>query len=179
MADFKRIVDTVAPWIGAAAAGGVPGFVAMAAGRVSDALGFDVGPSADAIAKAITGATPEQMLAIKQADADFAVTMQKLGFENTQALESIAAGDRDSARKRQAAMRDYTPSIIGYLIIIAFAFVMYMFLSQQLPEQGSYRDSILIMIGTLAAAFTQVTNYFLGSSAGSAVKTDLMGAMRK
>ena len=179
MSDWKKVLGTVAPWIGAAATGGVPALIGMAAAQVSDAFGTDVQPTVDSLAKAITGATPDQMLALKQADNQFAAKMQELGFQNVQVLEQIAASDRDSARKRQAAMGDWTPSVISLLIIVAFSSVLYLFLTQQLPEQGSMRDSVLILIGTLASAFTQVTNYFLGSSAGSAQKTELLGVGKK
>lgn len=179
MSDWKRVLGTVAPWIGAAATGGVPALIGMAASQVGQAFGADVRPTVDAISQAISGATPDQMLALKQADNEFAAKMQELGFQNVQALEQIAASDRDSARKRQAAMGDWTPSVISFLIILAFSLVLYLFLTQQLPEQGGLRDSVLILIGTLASAFTQVTNYYLGSSAGSAQKTELLGAGRK
>lgn len=179
MSDWKKVLGTVAPWIGAAATGGVPALISMAAAQVSDALGTDVQPTTDALAKAITGVTPDQMLALKKADNDFAAKMQELGFQNVQALEQIAASDRDSARKRQVALNDWTPSLIGLLVIAAFSFVLYLFLTQQLPEQGGMRDSVLILIGTLASAFTQVMNFYLGSSAGSAQKTELLGMVKK
>jgi hypothetical protein len=175
MADWQKMLSAVAPWIGAAATGGVPALVGMAAVQVGQAFGTDVKATTDAIAQAIGGASPDQLLALKSADNDFAAKMQALGFQNTQALEQIAANDRDSARKRQTAMGDWTPSIISFLIIAAFSAVMYLFMTQEMPEQGAMRDSMLIMIGTLAAAFTQVTNYYLGSSAGSAAKTEIMG----
>ncbi len=174
MSDWKRVLGTVAPWIGAAATGGVPALIGMAAAQVGQAFGADINPTVDAISQAIGGASPDQMLALKQADHDFAAKMQELGFQNVQALEKIAAEDRDSARKRQTAMGDWTPSVISFLVILAFSAVMYLFMTQEMPEQGAMRDSMLIMIGTLAAAFNQVISYYLGSSAGSAQKTELL-----
>lgn len=179
MADWKKIMDTVAPWIGAAAAGGVPGFVAMAASQVGQALGQTVGASADAISKAITGATPEQMLVLKAADAEFAIKMQQLGFENTQKLEQLAVNDRDSARKRQALMQDWTPTVLGVMVVASFFAVVYMFMNSQLPDIGGYRDVMMVLMGTLATAFTQVLNFFFGSSASSNIKNDIIGTLNK
>jgi hypothetical protein len=179
VADWKKIMDTVAPWIGAAAAGGVPGFVAMAATQVGQALGQTVGASGDAIAKAISGATPDQMLALKNADAEFAIKMQQLGFDNTQKLEQLAVNDRDSARKRQALMQDWTPTVLGVMVVASFFVVVYMFMHTQLPDIGGYRDVMMVLMGSLSAAFTQVLNFFFGSSASSNVKNDIIGALNK
>lgn len=174
MSDWKKVLGTVAPWIGAAATGGVPALIGMAAAQLGSAFGKDVEGSVEAIAQAVRGATPEQMLALKQADNEFAMTMQRLGFENTQALEKIAADDRASARQMHMAVRDLSTPILSYMVVLAFFTTVYILLTQTVEIQTEMRDVVMVLIGTLATSFTQVLNFRFGTSAGSKEKTDII-----
>ena len=174
MSDWKKVLGTVAPWIGAAATGGVPALIGMAAAQLGSAFGKDVEGSVEAIAQAVRGATPEQMLALKQADNEFAMTMQRLGFENTQALERIAADDRASARQMHMAVRDLSTPILSYMVVLAFFTTVYILLTQTVEIQTEMRDVVMVLIGTLATSFTQVLNFRFGTSAGSKEKTDII-----
>lgn len=177
MADWQKMLSTVAPWIGAAATGGVPALVGMAAVQVGQAFGTDVKASVDAIAQAIGGASPDQLLALKTADNDFASKMQALGFQNAQALEQIAANDRDSARKMHTTTNDWSTPVLSYMIFIAFFAVLFLILSQNIDVPASMRDVVMMMIGCLTAAFTQVLNFRFGTSAGSKDKTEMLNKM--
>jgi len=84
--DWKAVVNSVSPWIGTALGGPLGG---MAVTAVADALGLSDKTEA-AIKSALAGATPDDLLKIKQADHQFAVQMQAAGYQNTQALERIA-----------------------------------------------------------------------------------------
>lgn len=165
--DWKSLIGTVAPWIGTALGGPLGG---MAVGAIADALGLSE-KTESAIKTALSGATPEQMLALKQADQQFALRMQELGFQNTQALEKIAADDRDSARKREMSVQDYTPRILAYLIVGGFLGMAYGVLFKQMSA-----DSVLAgtIIGYLSAKAEQVASYYFGSTTGSAEKTRLL-----
>ena len=174
MSDWKKVLGTVAPWIGAAATGGVPALIGMAAAQLGSAFGKDVEGSVEAIAQAVRGATPEQMLALKQADNEFAMTMQRLGFENIQALEKIAADDRASARQMHMAVRDLSTPILSYMVVLAFFTTVYILLTQTVEIQTEMRDVVMVLIGTLATSFTQVLNFRFGTSAGSKEKTDII-----
>ena len=174
MSDWKSVLGTVAPWIGAAATGGVPALVGMAASELGKAFGKDIKPTVDAISAAIVGATPEQMMALKVADQDFQVKMQQLGFEHIQMLESLAAGDRASARHMHETVRDLSTPILSYLVAAAFFGTVYLMLTETLAIQAEMRDVVMIMIGTLSASFTQIMNFRFGTSAGSVEKNDLL-----
>ena len=54
-------------------------------------LGLPADSSEKDVSKAMAAATPDQLLALKQADQDFAVRMRELDID----LEKIAASDRD------------------------------------------------------------------------------------
>ncbi|WP_230371298.1 hypothetical protein [Paludibacterium denitrificans] len=167
MMDWKNLLGTVAPWIGTAMGGPLGG---MAVSAVADALGLS-DKTEEAIKTALSGATPEQMLAVKKADQDFAIRMQELGFANLQKLEEIAADDRDSARKREAAVQDYTPRVLAYTIVFGFIAMAFGILFGQL-----HADTVLTgtVIGYLSAKAEQVAAYYFGSTANSSRKTELL-----
>lgn len=179
MSDWKKMLGTVAPWIGAAATGGVPALVGMAAAQVGQAFGSDVKPTLDAIGQAISGATPDQMLALKQADNEFAVKMKELGFQNEQALLQIAADDRASARAMHTAVRDFSTPILSFAVTAAFFLTLYIVLTKSLNIDPSMRDVVMIMIGNLCSTFTQVMNFRFGTSVGSKDKTEIIKGLSK
>jgi len=170
--DWKALVKSIAPTIGTALGGPLGGVAGLALSR---ALGIEEGAAKDdaALAAAVQGASPDQLLALKKADQDFAVQMQKLGFENLEALEAIAAGDRANAREREIKTQDWTPRALGVGITLGFFGLLYYLLRHEPPE-GS-RDILNIMLGSLGSAWIGVVNYYFGSSASSARKTELMG----
>ena len=169
MNDFFK---TILPWLGAAATGGVPALIGMAAKTVGDAIGKDVKSTADAIATAVAGATPEQMIALKKADQDFALQMQSLGFDHERQLEQIAQTDRASARQREMTVKDYTPSVLAACVIVAWAFVQYILLTTVI--EASMRELVSRMLGTLDAALMAVLYYYFGSSSSSAHKNTII-----
>ncbi len=165
--DWKALVATVAPWIGTALGGPLGG---AAVGAIADALGLSDKTEAS-IKSALSGVTPEQLLAIKSADQAFAIKLQELGYQNTKDIEALAAGDRDSARKREMTVQDWTPRVLAYLVVGAFIGVI-------IGVLGGWgkADSVLAgtLIGYLSAKAEQVIAYYFGSSSGSAEKTRLL-----
>lgn len=168
--DWKSVISTVAPWLGTALGGPLGG---AAVGAVADALGLSE-KTEGAIKQALAGVTPEQMLAMKTADQSFAIEMQKLGFTNVQAMEQIAAGDRDSARKREIEVKDHTPRNLAYAITIGFFSILAVLMFGDIPT-GS-KEVLYIMLGTLGTAWTGVISYYFGSTSGSVEKTKLLAA---
>lgn len=167
--DWKAIIGTVAPWIATAISGPLGG---MAVGAAADALGLSE-KTEGAIKQALSGVTPEQMMALKNADHDFSAKMQELGFQNMQALAKIDADDRASAREREIKTGDsITPRLIAMVVIAGFFAVLLGMMFLDTPQES--REPLLILLGSLGAAFTAVIAYFFGSTAGSAEKTRLL-----
>ncbi|MGD1827321.1 Transmembrane protein [Chromobacterium violaceum] len=171
--DWKQIVGTVAPWIGTALGGPLGG---MAVSAVADAIGLPE-KTEEAVKQALAGVTPEQMLAVKQADQQFAAKMQELGFQNQRDLEAIAAGDRASAREREIKTGDITPRMLAAVVVAGFFGIMALMIFQELPPNG--RDSLLVLVGALGAAFGSIIQYYYGSSAGSAEKARTIDALKR
>lgn len=166
--DFLQVLKTVAPWIATAIGGPLGG---MAVDAAASALGIS-DKTTEGIKAAISGATPEQLLALKQADNDFSLKMQELNFKSITDLEAIAANDRDSARKREMEVKDNTPRNLAYLITAGF-FAAFAFLALGAVPVDS-RDIMFSMVGTLGTVWIGITGYYFGTTANSKAKTELL-----
>lgn len=61
---------------------------------------------------------------------------------------------------------------IAFIVIAGFFGAIWLVMKQEV--NASMRDALLILIGSLGAAFGAVVNYYFGSSSGSARKDELM-----
>lgn len=166
---LKRAVASAAPEIAGALGGPLAGAAAAAVAR---AIFGKEAASEDALADAVEKASPEQLIALARADSEFRIAMRKADVEEAR----VDASDRASARARQQAMQDWTPSVLGALIIAGFFLTLAAMVSKRLPPGAETEFSI--MLGALATMTAAVVNYFFGSSAGSREKTRLLGGQK-
>jgi hypothetical protein len=167
--DFMKIIGAVAPTLATAVGGPIGG---MAMKFITDALGIPGDASKDDMAKAISNATPDQLLALKNAENDFAVRMKELDID----LERIASSDRDSARKRETQVRDWMPRILAFTIVAGFMATVFLVL---LGVVEGMKDPLMAttvgtLIGFVSAKCEQVVAYYFGSSSSSQQKTALL-----
>ena len=167
--DLLKIVGAVAPTI-ATAIGGPLGGMAMKV--VAEVLGLPADSSEKDVSRAMAAATPEQLLALKQADQDFAVRMRELDID----LEKIAASDRDSARRREAQVRDWMPRVLAFVVVAGFMATVFLVL---LGYVDGMKDPLMAttvgtLIGFVSAKCEQVVAYYFGSSSSSQQKTQLL-----
>jgi len=161
--DWKSVVKTVAPMLGTALGGPLGG---LAARTIAGAVLGDENATEEQIAEAIASASPEQLLALKKADQDFALRMKELDVD----IKRIDQMDRSSAREREVKTGDsLTPRLLAAFITLGFFGILGFMMTHGLPEGG--RDAMLVMLGALGTAFTGVIAYYFGSSAGSKEKT--------
>ncbi len=164
-----NLVRTVAPSLASAVGGPLAG---MAVRTISEALLGKPDGTEDELAQAAAKATPEQLLALKKAEQDFAVKMRELDID----LERIANADRDSARNREVKTRDWTPRLLAGLITAGYFGALFYMLRNGLPQHGG-SEAMLVMLGTLGTAWGGVVAYYFGSSAGSKAKDETMSRM--
>lgn len=162
--DWKKVVGTVAPTIATALGGPLAGAAVAAVGKA--VLGKDNATEGE-IEAAMVNASPADLLKLKEADNAFKLEMEKLGVD----LERVHAGDRDSARKREMAVQDWTPRILAYMVISGFLGIAYTVLFADAKP-----DSVLAgtIIGYVSAKADQALSYYFGSTKGSAEKTRLL-----
>ena len=166
--DAKQALGTVAPILGTAVGGPLGG---TAARLVASALGLDPGTSAQQLATAVTTASPDQLLALKKADADFQVALKNLDLST----DKLAADDRASARTREAATHDWVPGTLMMLLTGGFFGLIAYLASHDVPVGN--RDLLNILLGTLGSAWTGGVTYYYGSSVGAAVKDKAIDAL--
>jgi hypothetical protein len=134
-------------------------------------------------ARDVTGAgedlAAQQVLARDpEAAAQFRLRLARVAAEQRQAdfdgLAAQLAGTRGQAvsRARSGGLVQWAAAFVSAIVLLTFGIVMWAALTRALPA-GS--ETILnMLLGTLAAMATSVVGYWLGSSAGSERKTDLL-----
>ena len=165
MEQLLNLVRTVAPSIATAVGGPLAG---MATRAISEALLGKPDGTEDELLSAAKSATPEQLLALKQAEQSFVVKMRELDLD----LERISNEDRDSARNREIKTGDYTPKLLAAAVTFGFFGVLFWMIANGLPSNGG--EAMLVMLGTLGTAWGAIVSYYFGSSAGSREKTQAM-----
>ena len=164
-----EILATVAPVLATAFGGPLAG---VATRTIANQMLGKPEATQGEVEQAILGATGADLVRLKEIEAGFKAEMQAAGVE----MERIAATDRDSARDRQARMKDWTPSLLGLAIIAGFFGVLASIFQYGLPAEGG--DVLLIMVGALGGMTAQVGNYFFGSSVGSKSKETIIADLK-
>lgn len=175
---WLQTIAKIAPTIAAAASGPFGGIVGP---LVSKALGLVVhtdDPSQpalnpiDALQQAVTNGTltPEQIIALRQADMDF----QKYLSDNKLKIEQLVVEDVQSARGREIAVRDTTPRNLAYAMIGGFFTVVAALLVglTVFPERtalftGATWALIGALINQLYNEARSATSYYFGTTAGN------------
>ena len=104
-----NIIGSVAPTLGTALGGPLGG---MAGDVISKVLGCDNDPVS--LEKAISAATPEQLLEIKKAEKEFETKMKELDVD----LYKLETQEKQDARKTFS--KDWTARIIGIAMVGGF-----------------------------------------------------------
>jgi hypothetical protein len=143
----------------------------MATRAISEALLGKPDGTEDELLEAAKNATPEQLLALKQAEQNFVIRMRELDVD----LERIANQDRNSAREREVKTGDHTPKLLAAAVTFGFFGVLFWMIANGLPANGG--EAMLVMLGTLGTAWGAIVSYYFGSSAGSREKTQAMNRM--
>ncbi len=165
MSDWKNILKSVAPTIAAGLGGPLAGAAVTA---ISKAVLGKEGASDDELANAIVGASPEVLAAIKTAEFDFKARMAQLGV-NVFELEV-----RDRGNARELFRVNHWPQIVlSGLIVTGFFAALFFVLSGWAQTTGTDQAAWL-MLGALGTAFTQVLNFWFGSTSGGQTKTNLL-----
>ena len=175
--DWKSIVRAVAPTVATALGSPLAG---TAVKVLSDALLGKPDGTEEEVAEAIKNATPEQLLALKKADNDYAIQIKELDIR----LDEAYISDTQDARHVHSG--DQRVFWLGVCVLVTFAAVIsgVLFSAHQILLGGlkiadpSTVAVVFTLIGTLvgyvAANAQQVIGYFFGSSKGSSDKTNAM-----
>lgn len=149
----------------------LPEMTAALRGPDGDKIGADLGLAA----KAITNA----------ADFSAALNLIQSDPQKLAALKAFAAA-RISVQS--SLTRNITPGyvwvgpVISGTVLIGFFIMLYFLLHVSDAAFSSVKEIqnvLFTLLGALGAAFTQVVNYWLGSSKGSSDKTNLLASQKQ
>lgn len=163
----KSAIGTFAPWI--AGTFGTPA-AGVAVKGLCSIFGLDSSTATpESVSTAIATATPEQLLALKQADLKHQEFMAQIGYDSLEKLAQATVEDRSSARQREVAVKDKTPAILATVAIVAFAALVYYVATGSAPNNAMH-DTFMMLTGAAVALVKDVYGYYFGSSAGSHAK---------
>lgn len=162
MNDFLK---SVVPLLGSAIAGPLGG---VAASFIADALGVEEKTVA-AVSDVLNSGkmTPDQVASIKVAEIEF----RKFLETNKIDIERINLANVQGAREMQIATKSWFPAALSSGITLGFFGILGWMLYD---DSISNSEPVLIMLGSLGAAFGAVCNYWLGSSQSSQQKNELL-----
>lgn len=172
----RSALVTIAPWI--AGTFGTPA-AGVAVKAICGVLGADSNSATpESIQAAISGATPDQLLALKQADLKHQEFMAQLGYDNLAKLAQATVDDRDSARKRESAVKDRTPAVLAALAVLGFVGLIGVVIYGFTPAEPM-RDGFWMLAGAAMVTYKDVYGYYFGSSAGSHAKDATISDLSK
>lgn len=194
--DWKKLTASALPYIGAAVTGNVPMLLGMAAKDISNALGREIEPTAEAIMGAVIGAKPEEISRIREAEQTFSLKMQELGFKHAKDMAEIGLQETkayidDTKDAREKHAQNQNVFRLGVVILLTFAAMIglslwgsYLLLSGGITVADVGMVAAVFgflgtIIGYVAGNAAQVVGFFFGSSKGSGDKNDTMAAAMK
>lgn len=158
------VLSTVAPMLATAVGGPLAG---AATNAIIGALGLPQDTPPEQVALAVQSATPDQLLAIKKAEQEFAVQMKALDVT----LEQLRYSDTANARAREVAVRDWMPKVLGLLVVGSTIAAVLLVLIGKARVDDALAGALVQM---LVNASLLVLGYYFGSSAGSAAKDAML-----
>lgn len=183
--DILSFVRKALPWVGAAATGNVPMLVTMAAKTISEALGTEVQATPDAITQAIAGATPEQIMALKQADNDFALKMREFGYKEATELVAMEFADTASARARDTAIVTVTgktntrANAMLIATLAALVLLVIVMLIKDIDANTALGGIVILLIGKFSNAWDTAFQFEFGTTRSSKAKDNTITALTK
>lgn len=176
MKEFLRKVFPFAITIADTAGGPVAGDALRALGN---ALGIkkndtDTPPTFDELGAAYIGATPEQRAAALSEEHRYQETMKQLSITETTQIQALYNADLSNARAREIAVKDRTPEIGFYILVVLFGLTILALFKWPIPEHNA--GTVFGAIGSLATLAIMAATYFYGTTRSSRNKDAVIGA---
>lgn len=181
--DIGDKIIAIAPTIGGAIANVVlPGSGVLASAGINvllSALGLAPDATPEDVNKALAGASPETLLALKRADQDFLVKMKDADIK----IDEIISADRADARRRDVEITKAGGgnARANLLIVALFVFLgggFWVLVARDVDANSLLGGMLSMAIGGALTALWNVYAFEFGSSRGSKEKTEaLAGAI--
>jgi len=146
---IKGLVGAVAPTIGSA----IGGPVGAGAGKIlAQVLGVPAEP--EAVQKALSEASPEQLAEIKKADLAYKTRLAELEVD----IFELETADIQDARKNA----DWTPKVLAMMAFLFFG--GYVTLVTVQPPDANSEAVINLVLGYLGGVVSAVVSFYFGAS---------------
>jgi hypothetical protein len=163
--EWLKKLGEYAPSIASAILTGGATLPQLAYKAISDATGVDVKSMAQA-QTAVESATPQQILALEQANNAFKIKMKKLDND------LVATELEDIQDARDSHKHSVMPAVICCSLTLIVAALLIALFKYEIPEQNS--SIIYMVIGQIITLWGGSVVYFIGTTRSSAVKTMAM-----
>lgn len=174
--NWKDIIGGVAPGLATALGGPLAGAaVKVIADKV---LGKPDASESEVIEALSNGLNGDQILALKQAEQSFLLEMERIDASRDQAV----LADTQNARQQTVDLAKteskiaFAAPVLSAIIIFGFFSCVYLLFLSDVSFDGRKGDLMNVLFGAMVVGFTQVVNYWLGSSAGSKRSGDALRA---
>ena len=156
----------------------LPYIVPAVAERIAGEPAGDIARKVVEVAQAVTGQTePDAVAQALAGDPALAAQLRTRLAEIELDVIRADAADRADARARHAAMRDWATPALAFFITLGFFAALGFAMAFGLPEVG--REPLLVLIGSLATAWTAVVGFYFGTSNGARRSADAINATLK
>ena len=161
------LAPTVASWLMGDKTGAA---VTKITGIAQDLLGTSDAAGIERAIAADPNLALQFKMAVMQAEAD----ARRQEFDTLQAkLADVQSARNQTVKLAEAgSVIAWGAPIISILITVGFFAMLYVVIRQEIPESSQTLANI--MLGSLGTSFTAVVGYWVGSSAGSAQKTNAL-----
>jgi hypothetical protein len=135
-------------------------------------------PDANSIGSVLEGliGNPSTLVQAKQIEANFTESMNQMGFASMEELAELAEKDRESARNREVATKDWYPKALATFVVVMCLWGEWTYFHYGAPSTAA-PELVGRILGTLDSALILVLGYYFGSSAGSSDKTAILAQM--
>lgn len=156
---LTSILGDIAPTIASCIGGR---FAGAAVAALEGALGFgpDVQKTPEELAQAIQGASPEEILKIKQAEAQFKEQLLSLQLQ----AQKQADDDRANAREREEKVGSRMTDILAIWVLGALSLLIVLTFAGFVPMDSRVFGLVGTLFGFIGAEARTVFSYYFGSS---------------
>lgn len=163
MKNWKAVIRTMAPTLGAALGGPIGG---MATKALSEGLLGKPDATDRELSEVVLNANPQSLAQIKQIENNFELEMKKLQVN----VFEIEAESQENARKIHGN-NTFVPFLTIVLTILVGAGA-YSFITYQIPAEN---QNILYMVfGSIMTSWTTAMGYWFGTTKSSSRKNELL-----
>lgn len=157
--DVKELIGKVAPTLGAAIGGPFGGIAGTA---IQAALGV----SSEEAAYDLIKADPNALLELKKADIGFKQYLREAEIRE----DELEVQDRGSARSL-FSINIWPQVLLSGMFVSGYFILLYQVLGGHMQPPENLRETMILLLGVLAAEVPRIMGFWFGSSLGSREKS--------